>query len=107
VIPIDDQRTLDLARKTLDDITEIEHCTYRIGYISQTLDGLRLPSLVLEFDYPEIAALGMAPALALALVDVATGSPHADDKLRRMIRNHVERYLKALGRPSKALTIDM
>lgn len=106
MIRVDDERTLDLARKVLDDITEIEHCTYRIGYIAPTPQGLQIPSLVLEFDYPEIASLGMAPALALSLIDVATGNPHTDDKVRRMIRNHVEAYLKAIGRPIKALTID-
>lgn len=101
------KRTLDLARKALDDIGEIEHCEYRIAYVNKTVVGVRIPTLYLVFDYSEIADSGMAPALAISLTNLATGDMHPDDKLRRMIVNAVERYLTAVGRPQKSLMIEI
>lgn len=100
------KRTLDLARRALADIGEIDHCEYRIAYAGKTLTGVRIPTLYLVFDYPEIADSGMSPALAVSLTNLATGGMHDADKLRRMIINSVERYLTAVGRPENGLKVD-
>jgi hypothetical protein len=101
------KRTLDLARGVLDDIGEIDHCKYSIAYANRTVNGVRIPVIYLEFDYPEILESGMQPALAVMLTNFSTGSLHEDDKLRRMIRNAVERYLAKVGRPQNALQIEI
>jgi hypothetical protein len=100
------KRTLDLARTVLQDIGEIDHCKYTIAYANRTVNGVRIPVIYMEFDYPEILDSGMQPALAVTLTNFATASLHDNDKLRRMIRNAVERYLTKVGRPQKALQVE-
>lgn len=100
------KRTIDVVQKLLSDIGEIEHCKYSLRYGSDSVNGVRMPVLILEYDYPEGEALGVKPAQAINLLSLATGSPFTDDQLRRKVRNAVEKYLKLLGRPDKAFAID-
>ena len=106
------RRTIDLVRKTLDDIGEIVHCEYRLGHVGSdpnTPQELRIPSLILIFDtsaYPEIEALEMSPALLVKLANLSDGSYRGDEAIKRAVRNSVEKYLKAIGRPILALGLD-
>jgi hypothetical protein len=100
------KRTLEIAQQVLRDIGEIDHCKYTIAYMNRTVEGARRPALYLEFDYPEIAYSGMAPALAVPLTNLSTGSLHESELLKRLIRGSVERYLTKVGRPQNALIVE-
>jgi hypothetical protein len=106
------KRTIDLVRKTLDDIGEIVHCDFRIGHVGHdpnTATELRIPSLILIFDtsaYPEIEVLGMSPALMIKLTNLSDGGYRGDEAIKRAVRVNVEKYLKAIGRPILGLGIE-
>jgi hypothetical protein len=106
------KRTIDLVRKTLDDIGEIVHCDFRIGHVGHdpsTPQELRIPSLILIFDtsaYPEIEALEMSPALLIKLANLSDGSYRGNEAIKRAVRTNVEKYLKAIGRPIQSVAIE-
>jgi len=106
------KRTLDLVRKTLDDIGDIVHCEYKIGHVGHNPNvapELRIPSLILIFDtsaYPEIEVLGMSPAMLIKLANLSDGGYRGDEAIKRAVRTNVERYLKAIGHPIGGVTVD-
>jgi hypothetical protein len=96
---VKNERTEDLAREVLHDLKCLEHCEYQCAWFAAdplAQRDTRVPGIVLKFDYPQAH---VQPALAILVVTqgFANGTPLHDAKIKYVIRQKVENYLKMIG----------
>jgi hypothetical protein len=97
------KRTEELAMEVLKDLKCLENAEFRCCWLAgEPRPGpkcpreLTIPAIYIKFDYPDAV---IAPALCIkfATKGFATGEPIHDAKIKYVIREKVEKYLKMIG----------
>ena len=96
------ERTEEIAREVLLDLKCLENAKYKCAWLGEPPNAkvhrpeLRIPCIIIEFTYPQE---DRAPALCIRFTTngFANGSPLHDEKIRYVIRDKVEKYLKQIG----------
>jgi hypothetical protein len=94
------ERTEELAREVLHDLKCLENCKIQCCWFGASPHAhreARVPGIVLQFEYPDE---NLSPSFAIAFANngFANGTPTHDAKIKYIIREKVEKYLKMIGK---------